>query len=433
MALMTLTCPLCNLTDEVEESFLPPTGTPLTCPGCKGEFHLGTRSSPQTEQLSPPASDAPAATTGHEHPQDSTQEPPILPGTELYESPNPLKASAVTPSDTFRTSKFTFTGNAKEYFGIWIVNSLLRVVTLGLYSPWAKVRKRRYFHGNTLLDDAPFDYLADPLAIFKGWFIAGTLFGLYSILSNVSELASGILSALFAAVYPWVVVRARIFALRNTTHRNIHFSFKPNYREAYKVYLWWPLLVPLTLGLLLPHVLYLQQRFAVENSSYGTTPFQFDATPKQYDRLFLPLLIAVPLSLAAIGATAVLIHKGGAVVASRVVPLLGLITLFYVAAAYLRTTITNVTWNGTSLAGHSFASTLRVRDLYWIHLTNAIAVICTLGLLTPWSSVRLARYRLGRLTMQGAGALDAIVAAAENPTSATAEEFGDILGIDLGL
>ena len=42
-----------------------------------------------------------------------------------------------------------FTGQAGEYFRVWIVNVLLSVVTLGLYSPWARVRTRQYFYGHT--------------------------------------------------------------------------------------------------------------------------------------------------------------------------------------------------------------------------------------------------------------------------------------------
>jgi uncharacterized membrane protein YjgN (DUF898 family) len=54
-----------------------------------------------------------------------------------------------------------FTGQAGEYFRIWIVNVCLSIVTLGIYSAWAKVRRKRYFYGNTLLKDAAFEYLAD--------------------------------------------------------------------------------------------------------------------------------------------------------------------------------------------------------------------------------------------------------------------------------
>ena len=48
-----------------------------------------------------------------------------------------------------------FTGSGSEYFRIWIVNVLLTIVTLGFYSPWAKVRRLKYFYGNTYLLDAP--------------------------------------------------------------------------------------------------------------------------------------------------------------------------------------------------------------------------------------------------------------------------------------
>ena len=44
---------------------------------------------------------------------------------------------------------FQFTGTGGEYFKIWIVNILLSIVTLGIYSAWAKVRRKQYFYGNT--------------------------------------------------------------------------------------------------------------------------------------------------------------------------------------------------------------------------------------------------------------------------------------------
>jgi len=39
---------------------------------------------------------------------------------------------------------FVFTGNAGEYFGIWIVNPLLSIITFGIDSAWAKIRMARY-------------------------------------------------------------------------------------------------------------------------------------------------------------------------------------------------------------------------------------------------------------------------------------------------
>ncbi len=83
---------------------------------------------------------------------------------------------------------FVFGGSAGEYFRIWIVNLLLSIVTLGIYSAWAKVRRLRYFYGNTFLDRHNFDYHASPVRILIGRIIVlGALFAA-NILTNINPL-----------------------------------------------------------------------------------------------------------------------------------------------------------------------------------------------------------------------------------------------------
>lgn len=41
-------------------------------------------------------------------------------------------------------SEFRFIGTGTQYFGIWIVNLLLSILTLGIYSAWAKVRRQQF-------------------------------------------------------------------------------------------------------------------------------------------------------------------------------------------------------------------------------------------------------------------------------------------------
>ena len=57
-----------------------------------------------------------------------------------------------------------FTGSGEEFFGIWIINLVLSICTLGIYSAWAKVRTKRYFYGNTILAGSSFEYVANPMA-----------------------------------------------------------------------------------------------------------------------------------------------------------------------------------------------------------------------------------------------------------------------------
>ncbi len=56
-----------------------------------------------------------------------------------------------------KTIPFEFTGTAEEYFKIWIVNVGLTIVTFGIYSAWAKARKKRYLYGNTRLRGTAFE------------------------------------------------------------------------------------------------------------------------------------------------------------------------------------------------------------------------------------------------------------------------------------
>lgn len=72
-----------------------------------------------------------------------------------------------------------FRGTGGEYFRIWIVNLALTLLTLGIYSAWAKVRKLRYFHGNTVLAGSTFGYHGDPIRILKGRAVLAVLLAAY--------------------------------------------------------------------------------------------------------------------------------------------------------------------------------------------------------------------------------------------------------------
>lgn len=188
---------------------------------------------------------------------------------------------------------FEFTGTTRQYFGIWIVNILLTIVTLGIYSAWAKVRTKRYFYGNTLLDGSPFDYLADPLAILKGWAIAVAVLIAYNILTEVFPVSALVLVPLMFVVVPFVIVRAMRFRARNSAWRNIRFGFKKAYGEAARVFILFPILMVVTLGLFLPYYYYAMNRFMVHNSGYGTATFQFHATARDFYKVFMKPMLAM--------------------------------------------------------------------------------------------------------------------------------------------
>src|SRR5712672_3394231 len=167
-----------------------------------------------------------------------------------------------------------FTAAAGEYFRIWIVNLALSVATLGIYSAWAKVRKRRYFYSHTRIDGEGFEYLANPIAILKGRLIASALFGAFYAVSHFAPLYQFILWIPLAIAAPWLVVRSLAFNAYNTAYRNIRLRFHGAYKECLKLVIGYGLLTLVTLFIAFPFMKRRLTRFVAENHAYGVTRFR---------------------------------------------------------------------------------------------------------------------------------------------------------------
>lgn len=98
--------------------------------------------------------------------------------------------------------------------------------------------------------------------------------------------------------------------------------------------------------------------------------------------------------------------------------------------AYFKARIGNLIWNNTTLEDLSFKSSLRVRDFWWIYMTNMIAIILTFGLATPWAQVRTARYRASKLQIVGDVDFDQFVGDKKDAVRATGEEIADFFDAD---
>ena len=335
---------------------------------------------------------------------------------------------------------FEFHGDAREYFRIWIVNLALSIVTLGIFSAWAKVRTQRYFYGNTRLAGVPFEYLAKPWPILKGRLIAVVLFGGYVLAGQFSLKLQLGAAAVIGLLTPWLLVRGLAFRARYSSWRGINFRFVPDYGEAYIRYLLLGLPVLLTLGLMYPYVKARQKAFFVEHHRYGGSWFSFRATPAQF---YPPYLIAwgaifAWMFVASITAGMLIFSSIGAgtgappvwVVYVYVIPLyLG----YFVVWAFLAATLANLVYNHSDLGRHRFRSTLKGHSLLWIYAGNTVAILASAGLLIPWAKVRLARYRAQTFTVLAGGDLSDFRAESRTDVGAAAAEMDGLFDIDIGL
>jgi len=177
------------------------------------------------------------------------------------------------PSPSLEKHNFRFHGSATEYFGIWMVNLMLTIITLTLYSPWAKARRIRYFYGNTQLLKHRFDFIAMPSRILLGRLLALELYVVTVILTNYSILATSSLFLIAAICLPWLIRMTLKFKARNSKYGNVRFHFSGSNREAYRV-LWLAILVNIfTLFLFSPVVIWLYKRYCFNHLSIGQLQF----------------------------------------------------------------------------------------------------------------------------------------------------------------
>ncbi len=355
---------------------------------------------------------------------------------------------------------FSFTGKAGEYFGIWIVNILLSIVTLGIYSAWAKVRNKRYFYGNTKLSGSSFNYLASPIQILKGRVIMFVFFAAYALCSSFYPSLVWLFVVAMFIMTPWVVIRALAFNARNSSYRNVRFNFTGELWESVKVYLLLPIASFLTLGGLLPYSAFRMNKFVADNSQYGQSSFSFNGTKGAYYKAYgVALLFALPSILLFLGFLAIFVYglaqamslgeeAGQAAMndifqswAGSLSGYSGFFDVIFFAAAillvigytYLTTKLQNYYFNNTKVGEHRLYLDLNLWRVLWIRFSNLVVIAVTIGLMIPWARIRMARYQIERMSLIPQGDLETLVSEQQGNVGAYGDELGEGMDLDLGL
>ncbi len=353
------------------------------------------------------------------------------------------------PALSMRREQFVFTGSAREYFGIWIVNVLLTIVTLGIYSAWAKVRRNRYFYGNTHLGGGSFDYHARPAQILIGRLIVLVVLLLYNVAVQFLPLVGGLIGVAFLFAVPWFVMRGLRFSARVTSFRNVRFDFTGGYGGAFLAYLLGGLLTWGSAGLLAPLASQWAWNYTLSNLRYGDRPIECEPRlEKLYGQLIMPavLLIVGGGVVLAIGIAAFIIASGldlekqlssdyavFGILTALYVALLPFFLLYVLVGMLYRAGIRNVALNETVVDGrHVFASSIRRWRYAWIAISNFFSTVLTLGLLRPWAAVRMAKYIASATVLYSAGSLEDYLSAVRDETGVVGSEYMDVEGLDFG-
>ncbi|RVU33282.1 DUF898 domain-containing protein [Rheinheimera riviphila] len=338
-----------------------------------------------------------------------------------------------------RSGRINFSGQGGEFFGIWIVNILLSIVTLGIYSAWAKVRTTQYFYGHTKVDGHAFRYLATPMQILKGRLLAILVFLVVSVLSNLFPLFAIFAAVALLFVMPWLLIMGLRFNLRMTSYRNIRFGFNGSYGEAMLYFMLLPFLSLFTLYLALPYAMKKLDQFVFSNITYGGKSFVVNTeTGTYYQAVFMAILVT--LGLAAIGfmlsyAISPLIEGDIKTNPLLMLPLFAAyFVVFTLAGAVYQAIIRNHLFNSTELPElANFKSDVPTGKLFVVSLTNLLAIVCSLGLAYPWTTIRMSRLLAEHTEVTVQPALDLMRDQLAAESSAFAEDAAGLYDADFSL
>jgi len=350
--------------------------------------------------------------------------------------------------------RLEFRGSACEYFRIWIVNLCLTILTFGIFSAWAKVRKKRYLYSHTTLGGTPFQYLGQPIPILKGRVIAMIGFLIYYASSH---FLISLLPYIFAAgliVAPWVLVRSAAFNARYSAFRNMTFHFDGSYLDVLKVFYAWGIIIAVIIGMMLiwpgkPYILGIPfaviafsypwwirrlKKFIIECTSYGGKKGTFSATGGQFFKIyFISGLIVIAVLIPSVILMAKLLTPTKKSLFMTYLFAAPIYIGYVLAFAYTQARSGNLVWNHTHLGPLRFCSTLRSRDLLKLYVTNALGIVVSLGLLIPWAVMRTVKYRADHMLVLQEGELSEFQGSDRSAVTAVGAETVDFFDVDLSL
>ncbi len=352
---------------------------------------------------------------------------------------NPSVSPANSNAGETRTLPVIFSGKKGEYLKIWLVNMLLSILTLGIYSAWAKVRNTQYLYGHTQIEGHRLQFLATPLQILRGRIMAVIIFGLYVIISSLHPIANLVLMLLLLVALPWLLIQGLRFTLRMTAYRNVRFSFDANYGGVLLHFIVLPALGALTFGLAMPWVIQRLQKYIHDSVSFGGHNFTLNSSAGYYYKAILvciglAILYFIALGIFGSGVITAISSGNPAAMGGMVIIIASYFIFGYVVAAVYQSMIRNHVMNNLSIDGvASFNSSVEVKPYIWLMLSNSLLLIFTLGLAYPVTQIRKNAFLAEATLVNLQPAADHLVNTVDDKYSAFGEEAAGLFDADLSL
>ncbi|WP_028604623.1 YjgN family protein [Ottowia thiooxydans] len=388
-----------------------------------------------------------------------------------------------------------FTGSGREYFRVWIVNVLLSIVTLGIYTPWARRRTAQYFYSHTQVAGSALEFVAQQRKMVFGFLMMAALYIAYQIASDTGqELAASLLLVGFAILLPFLWGSAMRFRLSATRWRGVRLAFLASWKEVYTAS--WPvfaiaalwivlffcmnalspeppigvggdgppvkfpaLIAPVIglgvigLGLTLLCVIRLEYNYRsllVLRARVGDQMGRWKPVYMDFVRVWLAtvgfLLLVVLVgglgfTLLASGWTTLMkeIFRStgmGGIIFMVIIGFVGAFVAFVLATlpirAYRQARMFQLVWNNVGVSHVArFKTDLRTGAFIWLRVKNMLLTVVTLGFYRPFAVASEYAMKVDSVTLHLKGGTDQLVGQLVKQQGAFGDAAADAMGLDL--
>ena len=349
--------------------------------------------------------------------------------------------------------------NPHGMVGLSFFNTMMRVLTLGIYDFWGRTDVRKRIWSSVRLNGEPLIYTGTGGELFFGFLIIfGVLIlpmilialGIWIYLDKTYFLVFyGLSSILFFFLYGVAIYRAQRYRLSRTRWRGIRGGLVGNSLNYGWAFFWSAILIPFTMGWIMPWRTTMLQRIITNDTNFGNRPFSFkgQAGPlyPQFTVLWCGSLIlyffAIGVMIAAgvysglgeevdpanqeefeekIGTAMSLAFFGALVIAAPI---------YYLLSAWYRAKVFNYFASATHFENARFRGTATGMGFFMLGLTNALIAVCSLFILMPLVHARTARYIIEHVRLDGTVPVEEIVQGTQDDPS-TGEGLAHALEID---
>jgi uncharacterized membrane protein YjgN (DUF898 family) len=310
--------------------------------------------------------------------------------------------------------RFKYFGAGLEFAIIYFKNILLTIITMGLYYPWAKVELLKYHYQSTELDNSRFLFHATGKEVFKGFIkIYAILIALYAFLIYASQTqnltlitTASILFYMFLLLLIPLAIHGSVrYRASRSSWKGIHFKYLGDRKELFLLFIKGLFLTIITLGIYGAWLQVDLRKYVLRNLYFGDLSFRFNGSGGQLFWVTVKFILLIYITLGIYGFW---YYKN--------------IIKFYVDNL-------EISQNGKPV---NFECNIKTADIVELLVINFLLLVFSLGLATPWVTVRTFKFILRFITIKEGLDTESIQQVSyDDYDDATGDDFMDFLDFDL--